>query len=105
MSAGKLNHRITLSGLSSGTDELGQPLQSWVDFATMWADVRFVSGIETIKSDRDVSISRASAVIRRRPEIVAGMRITINSVAFEILDVMPDMKRRMYMTLICEAAR
>ena len=46
-----------------------------------------------------------SAVIRRRPEIVAGMRITINSVAFDILDVLPDLKRRMYMTLICEAAR
>lgn len=102
---GRLNTRIALIGRGSGEDALGQPVETWIEFGKAWADVRFVSGMETIKADRDMSVSRASAVIRRRPEIVAGMRITINSVAFEIVDVMPDLKRRMYMTLICEAAR
>jgi SPP1 family predicted phage head-tail adaptor len=105
MQAGKLRERITIRQRQATTDALGQPSTTWTDLAVVWADVRFVSGIETIKADRDMSISRASAVIRRRPEIVAGMRITINSVAFDILDVLPDLKRRMYMTLICEAAR
>jgi SPP1 family predicted phage head-tail adaptor len=105
MAASQLKTPVTFSQRTGTKDSAGQPVDDWVTFATTWADVRFASGMETIKSDRDVSISRASAVIRRRPEIVAGMRITINSVAFDILDVMPDLKRRMYMTLICESAR
>ena len=55
-----------LSGLTAGSDALGQPAQSWLDFATLWADVRFVSGIETIKAGREISTSRASVRIRRR---------------------------------------
>ena len=105
MSASQLKTPVTFSQRTGTQDAAGQQVDDWVTFATTWADVRFASGMETIKADRDMSVSRASAVIRRRPEIVAGMRITINSVAFEIIDVLPDLKRRMYMTLICEAAR
>ncbi len=104
MGAGKLNHRITLSGLSSGTDELGQPLQSWVDFATVWADVRFVSGIETIKAGRESSTSRASVRIRRRSGVDVSMRARIGSVDYEIIDIIPDIKR-VYMTLLCEVVK
>ncbi len=104
MGAGKLNHRITLSGLSSGTDELGQPLQAWVDFATVWADVRFVSGIETIKAVRESSTSRASVRIRRRSGVDVSMRARIGSVDYEIIDIIPDIKR-VYMTLLCEVVK
>ncbi len=104
MGAGKLNHRITLSGLSSGTDELGQPLQAWVDFATVWADVRFVSGIETIKAGRESSTSRASVRIRRRSGVDVSMRARIGSVDYEIIDIIPDIKR-VYMTLLCEVVK
>ena len=104
MGAGKLNHRITLSGLSSGTDELGQPLQAWVDFATVWADVRFVSGIETIKAGREISTSRASVRIRRRSGVDVSMRARIGSVDYEIIDIILDIKR-VYMTLLCEVVK
>ena len=101
MGAGKLNHRITLSGLSTGTDDLGQPLQSWVDFATVWADVRFVSGIETIKAGREISTSRASVRIRRRANVSRQMRARIDGVEYDILDIIPSADRA-WLTLICE---
>ena len=101
MGAGKLNHRITMSGLSSGTDALGQPLQSWVDFATVWADVRFVSGIETIKAGRESSTSRASVRIRRRANVSRQMRARIDGVEYDILDIIPSVDRA-WLTLICE---
>ena len=103
MGAGKLNHRITLSGLSSGTDELGQPLQAWVDFATVWADVRFVSGIETIKAGREISTSRASVRIRRHANVSRQMRARIDGVEYDILDIIPSADRA-WLTLICEVA-
>ena len=93
MGAGKLNHRITLRGLSTGTDDLGQPLQSWVDFATVWADVRFVSGIETIKAGREISTSRASVRIRRRANVSRQMRARIDGVEYDILDIIPSADR------------
>ena len=103
MGAGKLNHRITLSGLSTGTDDLGQPLHSWVDFATIWADVRFVSGIETIKAVREISTSRASVRIRRRANVSRQMRARIDGVEYDILDIIPSADRA-WLTLICEVA-
>lgn len=103
MGAGKLNRRITMSGLSSGTDALGQPLQSWVDFATIWADVRFVSGIETIKAGREISTSRASVRIRRRANVSRQMRARIDGVEYDILDIIPSADRA-WLTLICEVA-
>ena len=101
MGAGKLNHRITLRGLSTGTDDLGQPLQSWVDFAAVWADVRFVSGIETIKAGREISTSRASVRIRRRANVSRQMRARIDGVEYDILDIIPSADRA-WLTLICE---
>ena len=104
MSAGKLNQRVTLSGLSAGSDALGQPLQSWVDFATLWADVRFVSGIETIKAGREISTSRASVRIRRRGNVSRQMRVRIGGVEYEIVDVVPSVDRA-WLTLICEVCQ
>lgn len=104
MSAGKLNQRVTLSGLSAGTDALGQPLQTWVDVATIWADVRFVSGIETIKAGREISTSRASVRIRCRDNVSSQMRVRIGGVEYDILDIIPSHDSA-WLTLICEAAR
>ena len=104
MSAGKLNQRVTLSGLSAGTDAIGQPLQTWVDVTTTWADVRFVSGIETIKAGREISTSRASVRIRRRGNVSRQMRVRIGGVEYEIVDVVPSVDRA-YLTLICEVCQ
>ena len=104
MSAGKLTQRITLSGLSAGTDALGQPLQTWVDVTTTWADVRFVSGIETIKAGREISTSRASVRIRRRGNVSRQMRVRIGGVEYEIVDVVPSVDRA-WLTLICEVCQ
>jgi len=104
MGAGKLNQRVTLSGLSAGTDALGQPLQTWVDVTTTWAEVRFVSGIETIKAGRETSTSRASVRIRNMSGILRQMRAQLGGVDYEIVDIIPDPKRA-YLTLICEVCQ
>lgn len=103
MQAGKLNQRVTLSGLTGGTDALGQPLQYWADFAIVWADVRFASGIETIKAGRESSTSRASVRIRRRSGITRQMRSRIDGVEYDIVDIVPSADRA-WLTLICEVS-
>lgn len=104
MPAGKLKDRVTLLQRQSGQDALGQPSTAWVDVASLWAEVRFVSGIETIKAGRETSTSRASVRIRNTNGIVRQMRVQLGVVDYEIVDIIPDPKRA-YLTLICEVCQ
>lgn len=103
MQAGKLRERITIRQRQATTDALGQPSTTWTDLAVVWAEARFVSGIETIKAGRETSTSRASVRIRRRSGVDVSMRARIGSVDYEIIDIIPI--NRAYMTLLCEVVK
>lgn len=102
MQAGRLNRRCTLQTPNTATDELGQPIPGWTDVATVWADIRMKSGMESIKSGAPVSVVAASIRIRYRAGVNAGMRVVHNLVAYEIKAVMPDVSGRVYLDLACE---
>ena len=104
MQAGKLRERITIRQRQATTDALGQPSTTWTDLAVVWAEARFVSGIETIKAGRETSTSRASVRIRNMSGIVRQMRVKLGGVDYEIVDIIPDPKRA-YLTLICEVCQ
>ena len=104
MQAGKLRERITIRQRQATTDALGQPSTTWTDLAVVWAEVRFVSGIETIKAGRESSTSRASVRIRKVSGIDRQMRARLGGVDYEIVDIIPDPKRA-YLTLICEVCQ
>jgi SPP1 family predicted phage head-tail adaptor len=50
MRAGKLNRQITIMQPAAGQDAIGQPVTTWVGLATVWANVRHLNGVETIKA-------------------------------------------------------
>ena len=102
MQAGRLNRRCTLQQPGTTTDELGQPIPGWTDVATVWADIRMKSGLESIKAGASVSTAQASIRIRYRAGITAGMRVVHNLVAYEILAVQPDVGGREFVDLICQ---
>ena len=92
MKAGMLRHRVTLQDRVATTDDIGQPSTSWLTTATVWADVRYQSGLSAIKSGADVSITKASIRMRHRA-VNAGQRIVYGNEVFEIEAVLPDGKR------------
>lgn len=96
-----LNHRVTIQARTSGQDEIGQPVETWADVATVWASVAYLSGLQAIKAGADVSILKASVRIRYRTGLDAGMRITHGAVVFDIKAVLPD-ARKQYVDLVCE---
>lgn len=104
MQAGKLRDRVVILQRQSGSDALGQPSTTWQSLAILWAEVRFVSGIETIKAGREISTSRASVRIRRRGNVSRQMRVRIGGVEYEIVDVVPSVDRA-WLTLICEVCQ
>lgn len=103
LNAGSLNARVTIQKRTGGTNSWGEPLPTgWEDVAELWANVRHMSGTETIKSDRPTSEVRASIRIRYRTGIDAGMRVLVGTAAYEISAVLPDFQRREYVDLVCK---
>jgi len=102
MRAGTLNNKVTIQQQASTQDDWGQPLNTWTDIATVWADIRHQSGIETIKADSPVSVVKASIRIRYRTGVDAGMRVLHGTTAYNINAVLPDVSKKQYLDLVCE---
>lgn len=102
MQSGRLNRRITIQQRTATHDALGQPLETWSAVATIWADIRHPSGIETVKAAADISIVKASIRIRFRSDITADMRVAHGADIYNIKAVLPDHAGREYLDLICE---
>lgn len=94
MRAGTLDTRITIQRKTGGTDAWGAPLpEAWEDYATIWANVRHLSGTESIKAGADVSVVSASIRIRWRQDVTAGMRVVAGAAVYDIEAVLPGPRR------------
>ena len=102
MRAGQFTTLCTIQSPNSGVDELGQPVEGWTDVAVVWADVRHLSGTESIKAGAVTSAVNASIRVRWMTGLDAGMRVLIGAVPYAIKAVLPDMQRRQYVDLVCE---
>lgn len=97
----QMNSRVTLQARSASVDALGQPVETWSDVATVWANIRHPSGLSAIKADADVSIVKASIRIRYRTDIDAGMRVVHGARIYDIQAVLPDESERQTVDLVC----
>ena len=99
MKAGLLRHFVALQDRVSTVDEIGQPSTSWLTTASIWADIRYLSGLSALKAGADVSVGRVSIRMRYRA-INAGQRIVYGNEVFEIEQVFPDGKKS-YVDAVC----
>lgn len=99
--AGQLRHYITIQKPGSGVDSWGQPLDAWVDHASVWAYIRHLSGSESIKADVPTSIVKASIRIRWRTDVDAGMRVAHGATVYEIEAILPGATRE-YVDLVAK---
>lgn len=105
MRAGKLNNLVTLQRMQQqdpGPGEYEQAAQGWTNVASLWADIRFQNGLETVKGGAETSIARASIRIRYRDGITAGMRILHGVMAYNIKAVLPDVDKKRHIDMVCE---
>jgi len=105
MQIGKLKNRIRIQQRGAGQDELGQPVDTWADLATVWADIAHPSGLQSIRADAESSVVKASIRIRRRADVTAGMRVVYGTTVYDIQAVLPNERSRDYVDLVCEAAK
>ena len=107
MQAGRLSSRCVIQRRTGGTNDWDEPLpEGWETHATVWANVKHLSGSEAIKADSEVSTVRASIRIRYRSDITAGMRVLIGAAAvYDIEAVLSDTARREFVDLACKAVQ
>lgn len=80
MRASSLSTRVYVLANAGGVDALGQPVETWTLAQSLWADVRYQTGLQSINADRLGSGGRASARIRQTAcskGITTGMRVVI----------------------------
>jgi SPP1 family predicted phage head-tail adaptor len=97
-----LRHKIEVQARVAGTDDLGQPLDTWETVASPWADIRHMNGMTALKGGADLSVVTASIRIRYRTGLNAGMRVVHGSKIYNIEAVLPDENGRVWMDLTCK---
>ena len=108
ISAGMLTRRIKVQRPSTMKDGLGAPCRTWIDVATVWADIQPLSGKEAVIANR-ISAEISHQIIVRyqsvfdNPQQVAQMRILYKSRIFNIHSSLnEDEKRAQIILLVSE---
>ena len=102
MDIGSLNSRIVIQSPPTGQDTLGQPTLTWTTVDTVWANIRNLNGVETIKSGSPTSVVKASIRVRWRTDLTSAMRATADGVTYRFMAVMPDVVGREFTDIACE---
>ena len=79
MQAGKLDRRITLQRPSTTRGELGGQITTWAAVATVWANIRDLTGRETFAAQAAGSHVSQVISIRHRTDIDATCRVLMDS--------------------------
>lgn len=101
--AGTLKNWITIQQRTDVQNEIGEMVPGWMDAWTVKADVRYLSGMESIKSSAPVSVIKASVRVRRGIEVAANMRILDGARILDIKAVLPGGQQSEYLDLTCES--
>lgn len=105
MRAGALRNRVTIQRRVETQDAAGQPLDDWINVATVWADVRNPTGLGAVRADAQAQVVKTSIRVRWRTDIEPGMRAVFGTSVYEIGAVLPDHTDRSYVDLVCGAAQ
>lgn len=107
MRAGDLRHMLTFQAKSTAQDELGQPVNAWVNVLTCRGKVSPTTGRERLAAEAVQSSVTHSVTVRYSPQLanpkeVAAMRIVFGTRIFDIHDSINEDERNRMITLMAE---
>ena len=97
-----LRHRLTLEQLQREDDDGGGFTESWVEVATLFADLRPVSGGENVEADRLAGRVTHEVSLRYRAGVQPAMRFRQGGRLFHIVSVINVDERNRWLTCLCE---
>ena len=102
MNIGKLRHRITLLRQVNEVNDYGASTQTWKRVATVWADVRPLSGREYFSAQQVQSEVTTQIWLRHIEGIKPTMKVKFRKREFEILSVLNTQERDVSLQLMCK---
>lgn len=102
MNIGKLRHRITLLRQVNEVNDYGASTQTWKKVATVWADVRPLSGREYFSAQQVQSEVTTQIWLRHIEGIKPTMKVKFGKREFEILSVLNIQERDVSLQLMCK---
>lgn len=102
MNIGKLRHRITLLRQVNEVNDYGASTQTWKRVATVWADVRPLSGREYFSAQQVQSEVTTQIWLRHIEGIKPTMKVKFGKREFEILSVLNTQERDVSLQLMCK---
>ena len=97
-----LRHRLTLEQLQREDDDGGGFTESWVEVATLFADLRPVGGSENVEADRLAGRVTHEVSLRYRAGVQPAMRFRQGGRLFHIVSVINVEERNRWLTCLCE---
>jgi SPP1 family predicted phage head-tail adaptor len=100
---GGLRHRITIQKSTTAPDDYGQPIETWDDFATVWAERNDLTGREQWSAQQIQAEITTRFRIRYLSGISPLMRVVHGAETFEIVAPPQDPDgRRRDLHLLCK---
>lgn len=104
MRAGRLRHPIVIERATETRGDDGSTVQTWRTLATVWADVRPVSGREQEIAARTAENVSHRIELRYRPGVDARCRIVWGARVFGVQSVINEDERDRTLVLYCQEA-
>ena len=102
MRIGELRKRVTIQAETPTTDNAGGYALGWTDVATVWADIRPLTGNEAFTAEHLEGLVTHRVTMRYVTGITTDMRVTYNSRAFNIRAVLNTDERNQWTELLVE---
>ena len=75
MKAGQMRHRITIQNFTTIELPSGEEKEVWFDVATVWAEVKAISGRELVASGAEKAEATIRVWMRYRTDVTAASRL------------------------------
>lgn len=103
MRIGSLRHRITLQARIESQDLYGQPLETWLDSAPVFAEVAALSGRELFQAQQVNAETTTRIRIRYRDDVTPALRIKFGAILYNIQSVINLENRNRELVLMCSS--
>jgi SPP1 family predicted phage head-tail adaptor len=97
-----LHHRLALEQLERVDDGGGGFTENWAAVATLWCDLRPLTGSETVEADRLAGTVSHEISLRYRLGILPAMRFRDGARVFHIVSVINVDERNRWLKCLCE---
>ena len=104
MRAGQLRHKVIIQENTPSRDGYGAEVESWSDFATIWAAIEPIRGREFWESQQINAEVTARITIRYLSVVTPKMRVKYGTRIFGIISVInPEERNRELQLMVKEA--